>query len=218
MSTKIIHVSDTHLRPFNPEEGDILIHSGDALNRGDFYSELPRFREQLELIKDRYRYIIFTPGNHDRCIEANYSESVKFLKETVENIHVLHNESITIDNIKFYATADQPFFFNWAFNKSSTDLRESYSNIPEDTEVLITHCPAKMILDFVDNRFNPGGNNVGSQELADRLPKLTKLKAHLCGHIHFSNGIKTVGNVIHSNASICDEQYNPTNKWNVIEL
>lgn len=217
MSIKICHISDTHLRDFNPEPADILVHSGDALNSGS-KTDLIEFRQQLVRIKDNYSDIVFVAGNHDWEFQHRPEESKAFLKELIPNIHVLQNESIELFGLKFYCSSDQPIFYDWAFNKSSHELLHSYSNIPEDIDVLVTHCPPKGTLDYVINKWNPKGQNVGSQELAIHIPRLKQLKAHLYGHIHYGYGMKEQNGVVYSNASICDEQYRAVNKGNIIEL
>jgi Icc-related predicted phosphoesterase len=208
---KLVHISDTHLREFNIEPGDILVHSGDALNYGDM-QDLIQFRIQLEKIEENYNLIIFVPGNHDRIFENNFDLAVNFLKETIPNIEVLHNRALEYKGLKFYGTADQPKFCDWAFNKSSKDLDISYAKIPDDVEVLITHCPAKGIRDMVY------GKSVGSFELATCLPNLKKLQAHLFGHIHYSAGLDKVNDIWYSNGSMVDERYVLVNKENIIEL
>lgn len=218
MSIKLVHISDTHLQLF-PElpEADILIHTGDALNYGSF-QELISFREQLNNIQHLFKHLIFVPGNHDKAFEKDFKQAETFLKETVSNLIILHNSSAQILGLNFYGTADQPQFFNWAFNKSEQDLINSYNNIPEDTNVLLTHCPPKGTLDYVCNQWNPKGNHVGSLELALRLKDLKHLKLHCFGHIHFSSGQIEQNGIIYSNGSICNEQYQPTNQAQLIEL
>lgn len=214
---KICHVSDTHLRAFNPEPADILIHSGDALNYGNL-NELIKFRDQLQPIHQNYKHIIFVPGNHDWPFEEDYSLASGILKEFIPNLHVLHNEIVELEGLKFYGTADQPEFCNWAFNRPPHELVESYAKIPDDIDVLITHCPPKGILDYVINKWNPVSKNVGSQELAYNLPRLKKLKAHCFGHIHFSRGLDKINDIWYSNGAMVDEQYLPGYKENIIEL
>jgi len=211
MSIKICHISDTHLRDFNPESADILCHSGDALNYGNF-EELTKFRKQLADIHKNYTYIVYVPGNHDRWLESSMDYSVDFLREEVPNIHVLHNSSIELNGLKFYGTADNPVFCNWAFNKYPEELMQSYANIPDDVEVLITHCPPKGILDSVY------GKSVGSPELAYQYPRLKNLKAHLWGHIHYSYGKEMINGIQYSNAAICNESYLAVNEANIIEV
>lgn len=211
MGIKIIHVSDTHLRPFNPEPGDILVHSGDALNYGHM-NDLIRFREQLILISNNYKHIIFTPGNHDWIFQDEPNLSEEFLKERIPNLTVLHNQAAEILGLKFYGTADQPEFCNWAFNRPSEDLNKSYNNIPKYVEILITHCPAKGMRDVVL------GESVGSLELAEVMPTLTNLKAHLFGHIHFSRGLDYINDIYYSNGAVTDERYMGGYKESIIEL
>ena len=85
----------------------------------------------------------------------------------------------------------------------------NYSNIPIDTDVLITHSPAFGILDFDDNI------HYGSEELLTRLSALN-LRAHLFGHIHANHGITTIGNTIFSNGAIMNTDY--THLLNPIRL
>lgn len=208
---KLVHVSDTHLKPFNPEPGDILIHSGDALNYGDL-NELYKFSNQLSAVAPAYKHVILVAGNHDRIFEEAPELAIELLKETIPNLHVLHNQSIELEGLKFYGTSDNPFFCNWAFNKYPEELMQSYANIPDDVHVLITHNPPKGILDKLYEK------SLGSPELTHQLPRLTKLKAHLWGHIHYSYGQVTIDGVQYSNAAICDESYTAVNKANIIEL
>ena len=70
---KIIHLSDTHnyLPPLDTlPEADILIHSGDATNTGKM-EELVLFSNWLTLACQKYKYVIFVPGNHDRLFGKN---------------------------------------------------------------------------------------------------------------------------------------------------
>lgn len=214
----IVHISDTHLKPFPElEKADILIHSGDALNYGNL-EELIKFRDQLKAISQNYSHVIFVPGNHDRIFEEDFHLAEGLLKETVSNLTILHNSSVQILGFNFYGTADQPEFCNWAFNKDRHELIQSYSNIPENTNILITHCPAYGMLDIICNAKPPQGIHVGSNELQYKLQELKNLKLHCFGHIHFSSGLSNINDIYYSNGAICDEQYIPTNKGNLIEL
>lgn len=210
---KLVHISDTHLQLL-PElpEGDILIHSGDALNYGNI-KELFEFEKQLKEIHSKFKHIIFVPGNHDRIFEAQFENAENILK-SIPNLIILHNKAIELEGIKFYGTADQPAFCNWAFNvRDNLELYERYLKIPEDTNVLITHCPPEGILDRT-----MCGEKVGSRALKLALSRLTKLKAHLFGHIHYSNGLDYINEVWYSNSAICGENYQPVNTPRVIEI
>lgn len=218
MTLKICHISDTHLRPFTVEPADILVHSGDALNYGTL-EELAKFRLQLEEVKQDFKHIVLTPGNHDWYFQNNPESSISFLKETIPNIQVLIHNEATIEGLKFFGCSYQPFFCNWAFNiENPDDLLHKYSQIPDDTNILITHCPPSSKLDYCINRWNPTGQNLGSAELAYHLPRLKHLKVHMFGHIHYAYGIKHENGVQYSNAALCNENYDSVNKANIIEL
>lgn len=210
----IVHLSDTHLKKFPElESGNVLVHSGDALNYGSF-EDLIKFREQLKAVKDNYKIIIYVAGNHDWEFEKRPYQSKQFLLEEIPNLVYLHHEAYEFEGVKFFGSPLQPAFCNWAFNvKDNLELYEKYLEIPEDTEVLITHCPPEGTLDQLYT-----GGRVGSRALKLALPRLTKLKAHLFGHIHAARGIEYTNDIWYSNAAICDENYKPTNKANIIEL
>jgi len=214
MSLKICHLSDTHLQSF-PElpEADILVHSGDALNYGSF-DDLIAFRKQLEAIKDKFAKIIYIAGNHDRIFETNPYMAKNFLLETIPNLIYLHDESYEYKGYKIHGTPFQPFFCDWAFNvKDNLKLYEMYLQIPEDTNILITHCPPEGILDR-----NKYSERCGSRALKLALPRLKELKLNMFGHIHGSYGIDLIDGVWYSNGAICDENYDPTNLPRIIEL
>lgn len=194
---RILHLSDTHnchhrLRDF--PEADVVVHSGDfcmvgteqeAIDFMNWFCDLP------------YRQKIFICGNHDACL---YGANIEGLDS---NVHYLCNSGIEIEGIKFYGIS--------MFTEDCISDRQNrnYSNIPIDTDVLITHSPAFGILDFDDNI------HYGSEELLTRLSALN-LRAHLFGHIHANHGITTIGNTIFSNGAIMNTDY--THLLNPIRL
>lgn len=194
---RILHLSDTHnchhrLRDF--PEADVVVHSGDfcmvgteqeAIDFMNWFCDLP------------YRHKIFICGNHDDCL---YGANIEGLDS---NVHYLCNSGIEIEGIKFYGV---PMFTEDCI---SDRQNRNYSNIPIDTDVLITHSPAFGILDFDDNI------HYGSEELLTRLSALN-LRAHLFGHIHANHGITTIGNTIFSNGAIMNTDY--THLLNPIRL
>lgn len=224
---KLDIISDTHLLTTLSDlpGGDILIHAGDALNSG-ILMDLIDFKSHLMGIADRYKHILFTPGNHDCVFEEDPSLAKQCIEE-VPGLILLHERSVEIDGIKFYGTAFQPFFFDWAFNVGKkmgvlnwTDiekLTEHYSRIPDDTEVLITHCPPYGIRDSIGDP-EKSGRRTGSPELLDRIANLKKLKLHAFGHIHWSHGMEERNGIKFVNAAMCDEDYNPINPVITVEI
>lgn len=212
---KIHHISDTHnqydelLLP----GGEILVHSGDATNRGHL-DEILRFLNWYE--RQNYQHKIFVPGNHDWGFQHNES----LFREECEKrgIILLINQALELDGVKFYGSPVQPWFYDWAFNvQRGPEIAKVWANIPEDTEVLITHGPPAKILDFV-----PGsrGGHVGCEDLWQRILHLEKLKLHLFGHIHYSRGAKLFHGVQFVNASAVDDRHNVMNggfPWKIIK-
>jgi len=98
-----------------------------------------------------------------------------------------------------------PEFYNWAYNlpRNGKELEEKWNNIPDDTDILITHGPAWGILDTVVNRRDV---NLGCEMLAKRL-EVVKPLIHSCGHIHTGYGYVEKNGTHFFNASILDERY-----------
>ena len=188
----IVCISDTHEKEF-PEipDGDILIHCGDFTGSRHSILALEALNEWFKTLPHKHKILV--SGNHDFCFETHEKESRKIMTEAT----VLINESIEIGGFKFYGTPDQPWFYDWAFNKSSEKLIESYSKIPDDTDIL--------------------GEQVGSKELLDRIKEI-KPKLSIFGHIHESYGTTKVDDTTFINCSVCDLRYTPINKPIVYEL
>jgi Icc-related predicted phosphoesterase len=101
-----------------------------------------------------------------------------------------------------------------------------YQQIPDDIDVLLTHCPPYGILDqsHHPNYSNPDGeNHLGSMELKEVLAEknLRKCQPRVVafGHIHGDGGkMMKIGDTIYINASLCDEYYEPVNNIVSIDL
>ncbi|ROT12089.1 serine/threonine protein phosphatase [Muribaculaceae bacterium Isolate-105 (HZI)] len=196
---KIIHFSDTHNchhRLRDLPEADVVVHSGDfcmvgteqeAIDFLNWFCDLP------------YKHKIFICGNHDECL---YGANIEGMDS---NVHFLCNSGIEIEGVKFYGI---PMFLSDCITERQN---QNYANIPDDTDVLITHSPAYGILDFDDNI------HYGSEELLEKISTLN-LKAHLFGHIHAKHGIITLSDTIYSNGAIMNSQYTTFNHPNILEL
>lgn len=224
---KIVAISDTH-NEHNKiiiPECDILIHAGDESGLGREF-EIRNFAKWLD--KQSVKHIIWTPGNHSVEFANNYPKSIDWFKEECPRGHILLHDSIIIENIKIFASPWTPFFLDWAYNAGRTIIEAAYyqkpfigdlwKDIPEDTEILITHGPPYKILDELVRIDNiPKGEFAGCQELSSRIQNLKKLKHHFFGHIHYWGGQTVEQNgILYHNVSICDEMYLPKNK--IIEI
>ena len=207
---KITFISDTH----NKHEyltskaydnilgsGDVLVHAGDISMMGKT-GEIKSFLDWFSNVD--YTHKIFIAGNHDWGFEL-VSDIAPEYKE--KNVHYLFDSEVTIEGVKFYGSPWQPEFFSWAFNLPRGEkLAEKWKMIPGNTDVLITHGPAKGMLDYT-----PGGEEVGCQDLFHRIMEVQP-KIHVCGHIHWAYGQKNFFGVEFLNASVLNERYQHENK------
>ncbi len=209
---KLIVISDTHgmyRQIGHIPDGDVLIHAGDSLGRGTL-EELAEFDAWLGTLPHRHKILI--AGNHDWCFQ-NEPEQARRL---VSHATYLQDSGIELDGVRFWGSPWTPEFFNWAFNLPRGEaLAERWAQIPDNTDVLITHGPPMNILDQVGERF--GGGHVGCEALAERLAGL-RLKAHLFGHIHESYGQQEHGHCRFVNAATCNGQFKPDNPPVALEI
>lgn len=208
---RLVIISDTHEQEDKIvlPEGDVLIHCGDITYKGSI-SAITKFSEWLDRQKFAKKCIIL--GNHDLFEFRNQHIPAQVLNKP--GVHFLHNSGVEIDGVKFWGSPYSPRFFDWAWNVDrGSDIAKIWAQIPDDTNVLITHGPQLKVLDEV-----PRGENVGCRDLSNRINELKVLKVFCFGHIHNSSGVVKNNRVWCVNASICDEQYRPTNPPRVIDI
>ncbi len=211
-------LSDTHqTHPVvKVPDGDILIHSGDVSLRGDEASIL----SFLDWFADQpHPHKVLVAGNHDRWFEQEPELAALECRNRL--IHYLMDRAVTIEGLKFYGSPWQPEFCNWAFNLKTVGERAAkWDYIPEDTEVLVTHCPPHRIFDRSESN-----EHLGCIALRHRvLNGLPKLKLHCFGHIHPAFGgrehtrQRDGRTTMFVNAAICNKFYFPTHHPVEIEL
>jgi len=216
---RITFISDTHTKHRNLTlpGGDLLIHAGDLMNSGRVIEEVADFANWFSN-QLQYKHKVFIAGNHDRLFE-NAPESVaSVIKAFGRGITYLEDQSHMIDSVKLYGSPWQPEFYNWAFNlpRGGITLKETWDEIPKNTDILITHGPPQGHLDMSGPPYNEP--NLGCELLRARVDKL-KPKIHVFGHIHGSYGYKFNGQTHFINAAVLDERYQNTNRpitadWN----
>lgn len=203
---KIVTISDTHQhhKKLVMPEGDLLIHSGDFSYHGE-EKEVRLFLDWME--EQDYKNKILILGNHETGLEKLPFQQVQDMVES-RGIRLLHNSWCLIEGYTIYGTPYVPTFGSWAYMEPEHRLAEIYSQIPDFTDILITHGPQYGVLDK-----NSGGLNCGSHALKTRINQLNNLKLHVFGHIHESRGLH-FENYLSINAAICgipysDILYNP---------
>ena len=206
---KLILISDTHSfhRKFTTPPGDVLIHAGDIMNSGENSHDITDFNEWLADQPQRFKLVI--AGNHDRLFERHRST-----RNLITNAVYLENSGIEINGVKFWGSPAQPEFMGWAFNyKRGEEIDQVWRQIPEDTNVLITHGPPAGYRDWVKS----GHESLGCRNLLTHVKRI-KPKVHVFGHIHGGYGEDHDGSTHFVNASLLNEAYKPTNEPVVVEL
>lgn len=222
MSKRIWCISDTHTRHNEltiPENIDIAIHAGDASNIRDSSFNEAEMREFLRWFDSLpVKHKIFVPGNHDTSIEKGM-----FNFDDYTDIKFLINESVVIDGIKIYGSPITPTFGSgWAYNCQRHKIFKHWDNIPEDTDILVTHGPPKGILDLT---FSGGGGLVqtGCKVLLNKVHEINP-NLHIFGHIHDEDLIYNAGcycepdgKTTFVNASVCNLRYKVANNGIIID-
>lgn len=214
---RIVAISDTHgmHRDIIVPEGDLLIVAGDITGR-DSLEEIYDFNDWLYELPFNYKTVV--GGNHDGCIEkAGCELSSIYLSDAI----YLENNFCTIEHkgkkYKIWGSPFTPRFLDWHFMEDRGEkISKIWQQIPEDTDILVTHGPAWGILDEVRPAWKRG--HLGCEELAKRIKELKNLKYHIFGHIHDGYGNKKEGKTTFVNCSICTEDYEPINKPTVIDI
>lgn len=206
---RVVHISDTHNnhRQINDIEQyidvnsyNILIHSGDFTNYGKEIEVKRFFNWLLELKK--FDDIFFIAGNHELTFVNKPTWLLDLLDSLPKHIHYLQDELYSLkiekftNEIKIYGTPWQPTFYNWAFNVDRHIIKEKWDNIPNDTNILVTHGPPKNVLDL--NNFHEA---VGCDELRNKINMVNPL-LNCFGHIHDSYGKSYIYDTLFTNASM----------------
>lgn len=203
---KIIAVSDMH--GFLPEIApcDLLIIAGDICPVWDhsirYQSEWlgTNFVEWLDKVPASQ--IVATGGNHDFIFQ--------FAKEKVPQ-HLrwkyLENESFIWNSYQFWFSPYIRHLPRWAFYLTAAEAELYCQNIPEETEILVTHGPPFGCGDKLED-----GELVGCEFLRERCLALPNLKYVITGHIHSAFGQYELGKAKVFNVAYLGEDYKPKNK------
>jgi len=189
---QVVLLSDTHElhREAEVPSGDILIHAGDF----SFFSKSPLaiadFNAWLGELQHPFKIVV--PGNHEFFLEADPSR-----RYLMNNATVLINESIEIEGLRIWGSPATPLYGGAFGLSSAADRRRLYAEIPEDTDVLITHGPPFGILDIVPD----SGLHSGCHELLEAVVRV-RPRLHVFGHVHGAHGIFQTDQTTFVNAAL----------------
>ncbi|KAI7364310.1 hypothetical protein KC354_g5793 [Hortaea werneckii] len=173
---RIVCISDTHNKApgegYTLPQGDILIHAGDLTNQGSL-SEISKAVSWLSQ-QTSFKTKIVIAGNHDLSLDPHYnplkhasgwkvapppSEVAECRRLVVENddaFTYLQHTSQVIPipernlSLKIFGSPYSPDRGrqNWAFQYDvETEAAGIWSGIPDDTDIVVSHTPAKGVCD-----------------------------------------------------------------------
>jgi hypothetical protein len=112
--------------------------------------------------------------------QAAIQARVRYLEYTSTEFQVREGGKVW----KVYGSPGSPWFGGWAFNYDRGEHAEVlHSEIPNDTDILLTHGPPSSILDLVNRDRTRVGCRVLMQRVSEIQPAL-----HVFGHIHEAHG------------------------------
>lgn len=176
--TDFFAFSDTHGQHRKlqvPTDARIVICAGDAVEdnlKGDEYDDFIAWFGALPA-----KWKLFVPGNHELSFELDQADAIVRKFERA-GITVLQDAVIDCGELTICAF--------------SANAKIADEDIPNDIDILITHCPPYGILD----------ENLGSPDILDFVLK-ARPKWHLFGHIHATGGQQfPLGDTICKNVSV----------------
>lgn len=235
MQVKIALMSDSHCShdQIIVPECDILIHAGDFSYRGSEVESRDFLQWLSEQTQAKAR--VYVCGNHEYKWDANKWPGkskpgwLTQLFHEYPSLYYLEHESINLYGLNIFGSPYTPEFFPeyWGFNRSrGEELKGEWAKIPDNTDIIVSHGPAKGFLDWTDeaphgSRY-PGGH-VGCADLFNRLYHLKQLKLVVTGHLHGNTGMIDIpmeGSRIvkYCNAAVVDNQYKVTHQPQIITL
>lgn len=223
----IIAISDTHgYLPEIKTPFDLMLIAGDICPAHDHYYVyqinwfLHDFADWIKALpfKNNWSRVVITWGNHDFVGERINKAELECFYTTVNNMAVvLRNEESLFHYhtdgetkaLKIFGTPYCKQFGGWAFMVSNEKLKQRFSFIPEDCDILISHDAPDINNLGLISMGDWNGENAGNKVLAEAI-KEKKPKIALCGHIHSGNhNFEKIDDTWVANVSYVNEDYVP---------
>uniref|UniRef100_A0A3B3ZJ90 Uncharacterized protein n=1 Tax=Periophthalmus magnuspinnatus TaxID=409849 RepID=A0A3B3ZJ90_9GOBI len=142
-------------------------------------------------------------------------ESYENVQSLLTNCIYLQDSEVTVRGFRIYGSPWQPWYYGWGFNlPRGQALLDKWNQIPDSTDILVTHCPPLGFLDWVPKKMQ----RVGCMELLNTVQRRVQPKLHVFGHIHEGYGMMTDGTTTFVNASACTVNFLPMNPPIVFDL
>ncbi|CAF0989894.1 unnamed protein product [Adineta steineri] len=223
--TRFVCISDNHDNyDFTLPDGDLLLHSGDFTRNGT-EGEIETFVNWLKNLT-QFRLKIVIVGNH----ESKRFYTRKRYKKLPVAIDELKKDKSLVSKYGIVYLQDEAFqdpVTGWKFYgsgwlseqcKDPDEIRRHWSEIPIDTDIVLTHGPPYSILDVTSGT----AYNLGCKELLKSVTTIVKPKLHVFGHVHRAYGqLKNedeFGKTLFVNASLCDSHFRTAHLPIVVDL
>ncbi|OAP58057.1 hypothetical protein AYL99_07147 [Fonsecaea erecta] len=205
--TRIVCISDTHNQTPQLPAGHVLIHAGDLTNQGT-YSELQKTVDWIR--KSPFQIKIVVCGNHDvtcdvpfyqmyggyfhnkrredphRCLDLLRADSsVIFLNHEARQVRIDHGAGL-VSVLKVFGSPYSPAHGFWAFGYTPETAPQLWDQIPLDSDIVVTHTPAKFHCDECGKR-----GTAGCEPLRQALWRV-RPRLFVCGHIHEAYGVEAI--------------------------
>src|SRR5437868_14484008 len=186
---RIVALSDQH--GFLPDipPCDLVIVAGDVCpdRFGPFMAAHDPYQQQAWFDRNVRPWLASAPathklltwGNHDWCGQAFSFRSDSPAHARSTDLQILVDERTTVPrsggtdgHLSVWATPWSNKFLRWAFMKYPGDLERVYAEIPDDTDVLVSHQPPYGYGDCTFNLDSARVERVGSRELLDAIERV----------------------------------------------
>lgn len=193
----VVCISDLHDAPLPPlPSGDILAIAGD-LSEGLPTQLCARYNE-ISSIRNQFEHILVIAGNHDRALDSDCDSRDAAIHDDITRriecrrkyrsssvFTYLENAGTTIHCrngrvLKVWASpASLASSRQTCFGYSTEEAQRQWDQVPDDTDLLITHGPPLGYLD--------GERMLGCKALSRTLWRVRPL-LHVFGHVHEGRG------------------------------
>lgn len=213
-------ISDLHGHYPKLEGGDLLIVAGD-LTKSDKEHEYSEFAAWLSCQK--YELTIVIAGNHDKALCAGWKPFEAFEDCSSNEVQYLCDSGTEFEGLRIWGSPWTKRFPGMnpscmAFTvDTDEELAEKWARIPENVDILVTHCPPLGIMDEVQSYETGKTEYTGSHSLMQEFYReRIKPRLHVFGHIHEGYGgperLMDYPHTMFVNASHVNERYEPVNK------
>lgn len=199
---KIVCLSDTHghHRRIDMPPGDILLHAGDYTLHGD-RAHAEDFDDWLSTLS--YTYKIVVHGNHEE--NASWKKEAK---DILSHAILLHQEQVEVAVQRKDGTLRTVKIFGTMFNWPCKGHNPYFDQIPLDTDIVVSHCPARGCVD----------EGRGCDSLRSCILDRVQPKVVLSGHQHGGRGVVMRGETTFVNAANAAKNHQVTKQPIVLYL